>query len=371
MTTRREFLLSTAAGGAALGALGGLPLGPAPEAPAAGRGAKPMSILVLGGTGFIGPYLVRHAVARGHQVTIFTRGQHEAELPPSVIHLVGDRNGKLDALVGKRWDAVVDDSANIADWVRQSTELLKGSAGRYLFTSSTGAYYPYLKRGLDERDPVHYDLRDSKDGSEAFGVAKAQGERFVFDAFGDRGMVVRPTYIVGPNDPSDRFPYWPVRLAQGGEVLAPRREDDPVAFIDVRDLAEFMVKLIEDERSGVYNAVGPRQPMTVRRFYEVARATINPAARLTFVDDYAFLSERKIEDSIPWVMLKGNDLGHQSVKNEKALAAGLVFRPLEQTLKDTLAWWPTVSEARRAKPRFTIKPDVEAAALADWHARRG
>ena len=332
-------------------------------------GAK-LNILVLGGTGFIGPYLVRYAVARGHRVTIFTRGRHQAELPESVEHLEGDRNGKLQSLEGKRWDAVVDDSANIADWVRQSTELLKGATARYLFTSSTGVYYPYLTRGVDESAPVHYDLHDAKDPSESFGVAKAQCERYVLDAFGDRGLVVRPTYIVGPGDTSDRFPYWPVRLARGGEVLAPGRRDDPSQFIDVRDLAEFMVRLLEDQRSGIYNAVGPRAPMTARAFYEAAAKALDAKVTYTFVDDYDFLAAHKIDEAIPWALLKGNDDGMMSVKNARAVGAGLTFRPLATTLKDTLAWWPTVPETRRAKPRFTITPEIEEKALADWHARR-
>jgi 2'-hydroxyisoflavone reductase len=333
------------------------------------RAPAPLDLLILGGTGFIGPHLVRHAVARGHHVTIFTRGRHEAELPAGVVRLTGDRNGQLGALEGKRWDAVVDDSATNPDWVRQSTELLRDSAGRYLFTSSTGVYYPYLTRGVDETVAPHVEMADPKDASESFGVQKAQCEQKVLDAFRDRGLVVRPTYIVGPGDTTDRFPYWPVRLARGGEVLAPGRHDDPVAWIDVRDLAEFMLKLLEDKRSGVYNVVGPKPGSAAREFYERARGVVNPAATLTFVEDYEFLSAHGIEDSIPWVMLKGKDYGHMSIRNDRAIAAGLTFRPLAATLQDTLAWWPTVPEARRNTPRFSITPEQEAKALADWHAR--
>ncbi|MEO7084318.1 MAG: NAD-dependent epimerase/dehydratase family protein [Gemmatimonadaceae bacterium] len=367
MQTRREFVISSALGAGAfatgtrsLSARAGSPFAAAPE---------PLDILVLGGTGFIGPYLVRYAVARGHRVTTFTRGRHTADLPESVVHLEGDRNGKLQSLDGKTWDAVVDDSANTADWVRQSTELLKNSVKRYMFTSSTGVYYPYHPRGADESTPVHYDVRDPKDGSETFGVAKAQGERYVLDAFGNRGLVVRPTYIVGPNDPSDRFPYWPVRLARGGEVLAPGKRDDPSQFIDVRDLAEFMVRLLEQRESGVFNAVGPAKPMTAREFYQAARAALKTDVKFTFVDDYDFLADHKIDEAIPWAMLRGNDDGMMSIKHGRAIKAGLTFRPLDQTVRDTLAWWPTVPEARRLKPRFTITPEMEAKALADWHAR--
>ena len=370
MPTRRDFVASSAlVGGAALTGFRpwkreeGAEMVQAPSAPA------PLSILILGGTGFIGPHLVKHAVSRGHKVTIFTRGRRQPDLPAEVEHLIGDRNGQLQALEGKRWDVVIDDSGNVADWVRQSTELLKNAAGRYLFTSSTGVYYPYLKRGLTEADPIHYDAVDPKDGEEAFGVMKGQCERYVMQAFGDRGLVVRPIYIVGPGDTSDRFPYWPQRLARGGEVLAPSKADDVTQIIDVRDLAEFMVRLVERGRSGIYNAVGPSKRLLVRDFYQQAAAALHADVKFTFVDDYDFLLAHKIDESIPWAPLRGNLDGMMSIANAKAIAEGLTFRSLADTVKDTLAWWPSVPEARRAKPKFTITPEIEAQALADWHAR--
>jgi 2'-hydroxyisoflavone reductase len=358
MTTRRDFVRTSAAlvGGAFLGVR-------QPRAP------RPMDLLILGGTGFIGPHLVRLAVERGHRVTTFTRGRRTADLPAGVTRLVGDRNGQLGALEGKRWDAVIDDSATNPEWVRQSTALLKDNVGRYLFTSSTGVYYPYLTRGVDEAHPVRTDADDPKDGSAAYGVAKARCERVTLDTFGDRGAVVRPTYIVGPGDTTDRFPYWPVRLARGGETLAPGRRDDQVQLVDVRDLAAFMLRLVEDGRSGIYNAAGPAEALTFGRFLAEASAAVNSTSRLVWADDYAFLEQHGIQESVPWVMLKGNDYGHMHVRNAKARAAGLAFRPLAETVRDTLAWWPTVPEARRANPRFSIKPEQEAAALAAWKAR--
>ena len=366
MTTRRDFLKTTA-GGLLLGGI--VPeLGRAGNAPPR---AASLDILVLGGTGFIGPHLVRHAIARGHKITIFTRGRHDAELPESVKRLQGDRSGQLGALEGTRWDAVVDDSATNPEWVKLSTDMLKGSSGAYLFTSSTGVYYPYLKRGIDESTPVLSHLDDPKDGSEAYGVAKAQCEELVMHAFGDRGFVVRPTYIVGPGDTTDRFPYWPVRLARGGDVLAPGHADDPMQLIDVRDLAELMVHLLETRQHGIYNVTGPKQPLVARRFYEIAAKIINPSVTYTFVDDYDFLEAHKIDEAIPWALLTGNNYGMMSVKNDKAITAGLSFRPLEATLRDTLAWWPTVPQARRDKPHFAITTEKEAAALADWRTREG
>src|SRR5262249_53565571 len=199
-----------------------------------------------------------------------------AVLPAEVVRLTGDRDGNLKSLEGKKWDAVVDDTATNPDWVRQSTALLKGNVGRYLFTSSTGVYYPYLSRGLDETGPVRLEAADPKDESARFGVAKARCERVVQAAFGDRSVVVRPTYIVGPGDTTDRFTYWPQRLARGGDVLAPGRRNDPVQFIDVRDLAEFMVRLIESGRGDVYNVVGPQSELSMPAFLEQARAAIGP-----------------------------------------------------------------------------------------------
>ena len=333
------------------------------------RKDAPLDLLILGGTGFIGPHLVRHAVSRGHKVTIFTRGRRNPDLPEGITRLTGDRNGQLQALEGKKWDAVVDDSATNPEFVRQSAALLKDAVGRYLFTSSTGVYYPYLKRGLDETNAPHLDLKDEKDGSETYGVNKATCEKIVADTFGDRGLVVRPGYIVGPGDTSDRFPYWPVRFDLGGEILAPGKKDDPVQCVDVRDLAEFMLLLHEQGRSGIYNVTGPAKVMTAPQFYEQARRTLKPDAQLTFIDDYEFLAAHQIEYSIPWAMLRGNEEGMMSINIDKAIKAGLRHRPLATTLKDTLAWWPSVPEERRNKPGFAITPEIEATALADWHKK--
>jgi 2'-hydroxyisoflavone reductase len=369
--SRRDFLRAGATVGAAAATTSLGACARTAQSMVTQAGRSTLDVLVLGGTGFIGPHLVRYAVSRGHRVTIFTRGRHDAELPDAVVRLQGDRNGQLDSLKGKRWDVVIDDSATNPSWVAQSTDLLAPAVGAYLFTSSTGVYYPYLERGIDESRPVRYEVQDPKNLSETFGVAKSQCERQVFKVFGDRGIVVRPTYIVGPGDTTDRFPYWPVRLSQGGEVLAPGHADDPMQIIDVRDLAEFMIRLLETGRRGVYNVAGPSETLTARRFYDAAATAIGANVRYTYVDDYDFLAAHGIDEAIPWALLRGNDYGMMSVKNQKAIAAGLTFRPLADTVRDTLAWWPTVPEARRAKPRFTIPAETEAKALADWHALKG
>ena len=369
MTTRREFLRAGAVAGGALlaGAAGDLVRAAVRESKAAAP-AK-LDLLILGGTGFIGPHLVRLAVERGHKVTIFTRGRRNPELPDAVIRLQGDRKDNLSALEGKTWDAVVDDSATSPDWVRQSANLLQKAAGRYLFTSSTGVYYPYLSRGLDETTAPHLEVKDPNDGSETYGVSKARCEAIVKEVFGERGLVVRPGYIVGPGDTSDRFPYWPVRFARGGEILCPGKPDDPVQFVDVRDLAAFMLGLIEQARSGVFNVTGPRTGMAAPEFYKRARRALNRQATLTAIDDYDFLKSHQIEYAIPWSMLAGNDDGMMSIRVTRAIAAGLSLRPVEETLRDTLAWWPSVPQERRDKPQFSITSDIEKQALDDWHAR--
>jgi 2'-hydroxyisoflavone reductase len=360
---------SAVAGGALVAAGGRAQAQPSDVGQGALRAGGKLSMLVLGGTGFIGPHLVRHAVGCGHRVTIFTRGRRDADLPAEVVRLKGDRNGDLKSLEGKNWDVVVDDNATNPEWVRLSTRLLKGHAGRYLFTSSTGVYYPYRTRGIDETGPVRLETIDPKDESAKFGVAKANCERMVRTAFGAEAFVVRPTYIVGPGDTTDRFPYWPQRLARGGDVLAPGRPVDPVQFIDVRDLAEFMVRLIESGRGDVYNVVGPQSELSMPGFLEQARAAIGSDAKFVRIDDYEFLSKHGIEEAIPWAMLKGNDDGMMSIRHDRAEAAGLKYRPLAVTVRDTLAWWDTVPKTRRESPRFTISPAKEAEAMAGWRAR--
>jgi 2'-hydroxyisoflavone reductase len=330
--------------------------------------AAPRTLLVLGGTGFIGPHLVRLAVARGHTVSIFTRGRRNADLPSGVERLVGDRNGRLDALTGRRWDAVIDDSATNPDWVRQSTEKLVTS-GRYLFTSSTGVYYPYLRHGLTEADAVHTDAKDPKDGSERYGTNKAACEAIVQKVFGARGAVVRPTYIAGPGDPTDRFTYWPVRLAEGGDVLAPGRKTDPVQFIDVRDLAAFMLTLVEGDASGIFNAIGPAAPMTIETFLREASAALKVSPRFVWIDDEAVLRAREIDGMVPWILARGNDLGHTTVRTTRSVAAGLVHRPVAETVRDTLQWFSWLPAERQAAAKWVISRDTEREMLKAWAAK--
>ena len=370
MVDRREFIKQSAllAGLAAAGSR------LAAQVPGGNGRVAPLKILILGGTGFIGPHLVRECIARGHSVTTFTRGRRDGGLPSGVERLVGDRmindtipQGNLKSLEGRTWDGVFDDSATDPRWVRQSTSVLKNS-GRYMFVSSTGVHLPYLSPKNDETAPVVLTPENSTD----YGVRKAQSERVVMDSFGARGYVVRPGYIVGPGDPTDRFSYWPQRFAAGGEILVPGKKSDPVQFIDVRDLVTFMVTLFEQDKSGIYNVTGPEKRMGFGEFIDTAHKTLNPSATLTWVDDYAFLEANQMTYAIPWMIPKGDNEHHLQIDNRKAIAAGLKFRPLADTLRDTLADWPNRLAQLPAgqKPNFRwITPEKEKAMLELWKKR--
>ena len=376
-TSRRDFLkgASALAGGIVLGA--STRPEQALEGLASHRSAPaPLNILVLGGTGFIGPHLVRRLVERDHRVSIFTRGRRQADLPASVTRLIGDRDakgasgkpaGNYESLKGKKWDAVFDDSANTPVWVRESTTVLKGATPLYLFVSSTGVFYPYRTTNIDESMKTR--LAMTEEAAEPFGVAKSQCEKITRDVFGKGAIIIRPGYIVGPGDASDRFTYWPVRLARGGDVLAPGKRTDPAQYVDVRDLAAFMIKAVEEKRAETFNVTGPQTLLTFSRFLDEASKAVGPNVRLTWVDDYDFLTAQQLTFACPWGMAKGDELGQMSINNSRAVAAGVTFRPIAETVKDTLAWWQTLPADRKAKNNFVLKPEREAEILSAWRAR--
>lgn len=375
MTSRRDFLRTGAIAGGAL--IAGCARGSqVPDGLAATPRSQPgLRVLVLGGTGFIGPHLVRHLVSRGHQVSIFTRGRRDADIPESVERLVGDRaiteanpQGDLRALTGRRWDVVFDDSATDPRWVTATTTVLKDS-GRYVFVSSTGVFLPYLTPNNDETAPVLYDPPEGRQPE--YGHNKARSERVTLGAFGDRGVVVRPGYIVGPGDTTDRFSYWPQRFARGGEILVPGKKTDPSQFVDVRDLTEFMVKLVEEQRGGIYNVTGPREPLQWSQFIAEAHAVLNPGATLLWIEDYEFLRANRVTYNIPWMIPEGDNAYHLRINNRKAVAAGLAFRPIAMTLRDTLSDWPNrlARLASDAQPNFRLTPEREQEIIAAWKAR--
>ena len=302
-----------------------------------------MELLVLGGTKFLGRHVVDAALARGDTVTIFTRGRTNPDLYPEVEHLTGDRDGGLGALEGRRWDAVIDTSCYVPRIARASGELLLDSVGRYVFVSTVSAYADFSKP-LDEGSPVA-ELEDptTEVVEEHYGALKAACERVFDELYGDRVTHVRAGLIVGPHDPTDRFTYWPRRLAEGGDVLAPGDPDAPVQFVDARDLAAWMVGLAERGPGGPLNATGPATRLTMLGALE----RMDGDFTLYWVDDRTVL-DAGIE---PWMELPlwipGPEwAGLLTVDISRALAAGLTFRPLEETARDTLAWSLAAGEQR-------------------------
>src|SRR5262245_31120574 len=272
MPSRRKFLRDAAAASSLLG-LNGLSSGLSGAALASqtGRSGAPLRILLLGGTGFLGPHLVHVAHQRGHRISMLNRGQREPGLFESdfrnVESIRGDRATPTAYanLKGKRWDAVIETSGYRHPWTGEAVQALKGAAGRYLYVSSTGVFWPYHTVDIAEGGPIP--LKDDPPREQpTYGVMKALSENEVRDGFGDRAIIVRPGYIVGPGDTSDRWTYWPVRVARGGEILVPGKKTDPVQYIDVRDLAEWMIRLLENGTTGTFNTVGPARKQTMEEF---------------------------------------------------------------------------------------------------------
>ena len=362
--TRREFV------GAATVAVGGLALGACGGEGEAGRGGPPtpLRILILGGTNFIGPHQVRAAVARGHEVTLFNRGITNPDLFPDLETLIGDRNDDLDALLGREWDVVIDNPANIPRWVRLSAEALSGSVGKYVYVSSTGVYVPYLTTDIREDAPVDTieDPETEVVDGRTFGALKALAEDEARTAFPDSHLIVRPTYIIGPGDPTDRYTYWPVRLSRGGEVLAPGDPTDPMQHVDVRDLGAFMIKAVEDDLTGTMNVVGPREPLTMGSLLETTRTAIGSDAELIWVNA-AFLQDQGLPALTYWTEPAGDYLGMMQVNGDRAFAAGFEPRPLEQTARETLEWF-NAQDAERQELRAGLTPEREAELIAAFRA---
>jgi len=379
--TRRNLSRRDILRGALAGVLGAVPLSAcarahpsnAPSPPVAARKKR---ILILGGTGFLGPKTVAAAVARGHDVTIFNRGKREKLLPleTKVEHLYGNRDpdlpaddergsdGKLvnpggrprglEQLAGRSWDVVIDNSGYYPRMVAASAQLLAKHAEQYIYISSISAYDVNPANGGDETtklatlaDPTVETM--GKDFVN-YGGLKALCERAAAAAFPGHTAIVRPGYIVGPGDPTDRFTYWPVRIARGGEVLAPGSPDDPLQWIDVRDLADWLVTLAEHGTAGAFNAVGPPAPARWGDVLDTCVEASGGRAKLVWVPA-AWLDKNGMggEDAFPiWVAPVDKFAGFHRWNNDRAEAAGLTFRPIADTVKSILAWYPGDVERR-------------------------
>lgn len=328
-----------------------------------------MKILMIGGTVFVGRAMVEAALERGHEVTLFNRGRSNPGLFPQVEQIQGDRDGGLGALAGRRWDVVVDTSGYVPRVVRQSAEFLEAAAEQYLFVSSLSVYAEPSQPGIDEQGAVGklQDETVEEITGETYGPLKALCEQVVMETFPGRALVIRPGLIVGPYDKTDRFTYWPWRVAQGGEVLAPGRPERPLQFIDVRDLAEWMVKMVEGQQIGVYNANGPVPQPTMGELLETCRSVSGSEATFVWVSE-AFLAEQGVapwSDLPAWVPQDEPSMaGFFAFDVRKALAAGLTFRPLAETVHATLAWAAT--RPVDYQMRAGLSREREAALLAAW-----
>lgn len=330
-----------------------------------------LKILILGGTGFIGPHQVRYALSRGHEVTLFNRGITNPGMFPQLETLIGDRNDNLEALRGREWDVVIDNSATRPPWVTRSTEMLRDSVQRYVYVSSTGVFFPYQTTEIPEDGPTtpplenpNTQIRDAL----TYGAAKAMSEEITRAAFPDGHLVIRPTYIVGPGDLSDRFTYWTVRIDRGGEVLAPGHPDDATQYIDVRDLAKFMISSVEREVGGTFNLVGQRDKLSISELLYGIRAVTTSSVRFTWVES-EFLASNGLLEFTFWEPPLGDTLGMMRIDGAKAFAHGLTVRPLAETAKDTLDWFKTLPFERRANLRSGLSPEREMELLEMWKGR--
>ena len=324
-------------------------------------------ILILGGTRFLGPAVVNYAKERGHKLTLFNRGKSNPGMFPDLENLIGDRDGKLDALKGRQWDAVVDTSGYVPRVVKMSAELLAPNVKQYVFISSISVYPETVPPHADETAAVAT-MEDPKDEEvmKNYGALKALCEKEVSKAFPSGATNVRPGLIVGPEDPTDRFTYWPVRLAAGGDVLAPGDGTDKVQFIDVRDLGAWVVRMIESGHTGTYNATGPEKPMTMSEMLTGCKNGLKSDAKLVWAPA-SFLEEQKVGpwmDMPVWIPGASESAGMTQVDVSKAVGKGLKFRPVQETAADILAWWKSEPEERRAKLRAGLSPEREKEVLA-------
>jgi 2'-hydroxyisoflavone reductase len=328
---------------------------------------KPLKVLIFGGTGFIGPHFVRTLSEAGHTVTLFNRGKRNPGLFKDVETLIGDRNGQVDAIKGRKWDVVIDDSGYLPAQVQLTADLLKDNCEHYIFVSSISAYADLTPPGIDE----DYHLAQLKDptvkevNEQTYGGLKALCEQIVERTYGTRQAVIRPTYIVGPGDHTDRFTYWPVRASRGGEMLAPGTAADPIQFIDVRDLAEFMRTCVEQRVSGRYNACNPPGAVTMGELLETSKRLSRADTRFVW-GDLQFLESQKLLEGgeIPiWSPTTGEFAGASLVSSARAVAKGLRFRDLETTVRDTLAWHEQRPPEQKQKLRAGLTAEREAELL--------
>jgi 2'-hydroxyisoflavone reductase len=384
MSNRRDFIRTAAGGAFGLAVAPQLPstdgglVSPA-TSPLLGqqRARRPLKILILGGTSFIGPYQVQYALDRGHSVTLFNRGRTNPQLFPKVEKLVGDRAvANLASLKGKTWDAVIDNSATNPDWVRDAAQLLKDQARTYLFISTRSVYSDTSRVPMTTDAPVF--TRENTQVEQGrplpYGLAKAEAEKEARKAFGNRALIMRPGLIIGPGDDTDRFSYWPIRIDKGGEVLAPGDGNDFIQIVDARDLAEWCIRMLEQEDSGTYNVVGPKKPRTMEEMLFGIRAVTDPNVDVSFTwVDADFLIANRVRPyaEMPvWRPSRGESAGFARFDITPEVSKGLTFRPLAVTVNDLLEWHRARPAERQAVLRAGLTPEREKEVLQLWKQRR-
>jgi len=330
-----------------------------------------MKLLILGGTRFVGRALVEEAQAKGHEVTLFNRGQSNPDLYPDVEQLVGDRDGGLEVLKGQHWDAVIDTCGYVPRLVKDSAELLADAVDQYTFISSISVYSDFSQMGINEYSPLGTMEDETVEtiDAETYGPLKVLCEKTIDEVMNGRSLHIRAGLIVGPNDQSDRFSYWPYRVAQGGEMLAPDNPNSLVQFVDVRDLAAWTITATEQRITGAFNVTGPAEPLTMLTLLETCKETNGGDATVTWVHEKVILAN----EIAPWTELPlwvGSDesfAGFDTVNCQKAITQGLTFRPLTETVRDTL----TYLNARPADYEWKngLAAEKETTVLKAWHER--
>lgn len=366
--SRRRFIKSSLLAGAAITA----GFSEAVQAVDDKKARKSLSVLVLGGTGFIGPHMVRELLRRGHSVTLFNRGRSNSGLFPDLETIKGDRDGGLQGLEGRRWDAVVDNSGYVPRHVQDSARLLANNTKRYVFVSTLSVYADFTIRN-DEDSPLATIADESIEEvtGETYGALKALCEKRAAAEIGnDRLTILRPNYIAGPGDHTDRFSYWPIRTRKGGAMIWPGAPEDAIQFIDVRDLANFVRDCLEHGISGTYNMTNPAGVYTMGRLLEdctaLTAATVDPVwIGEAFAYDQGLIGGR---DLPIWHPSTGPDAASGGFSAERALEAGLQNRPASETLRDILSWWDTLPAERTGKLRAGLDADREAELITAWKA---
>ncbi|MDJ0812656.1 MAG: NAD-dependent epimerase/dehydratase family protein [Woeseiaceae bacterium] len=376
MTTSRRDIIKAGALGAAALSSGVLGL----SAPAlANTGSRSLEILVLGGTGFIGPHMVREALRRGHSVTLFNRGRTNNTLFPDLETIKGDRDNGLDGLQGRQWDVVIDNSGYVPRHVRDSAKLLAPKVSHYLFVSTVSVYASFTS-DIEEDSPLATIADETVEQvtNETYGALKALCEQAVTEEMGaERTTVLRPTYICGPGDRTDRFTWWPVRTARGGEMLWPGQPDDHIQIIDVRDFGNFTVDCVENRTAGTFNTATPERGYTMGELLADCQAVTATEVDDLWVDEAFALdasrnSPARNHGAFPvWHPQRGPDAMPAQVISAAARSAGMHNRPVRETARDLLTWWATLPNERTSKLQAGLPADYEAELIARWKERQG